>query len=138
MAFTSQKYFYPQNFQVGMKTNIVNTKKTPIFILIRLMVAEFFVTNKFLFFFPKLHPNKHIGMGQRETDVRTVGNILFKSQGQGRYIQRSPSLKMISKICLILFGLLVALAVLSAAESREEKSLSGDDDTGVPEIETHA
>ena len=35
---------------------------------------------------------------------------------------------MNSKICLILFGLLVALAVLSAAESREENSLSGDDD----------
>ena len=75
-------------------------------------------------------------MGQRETDVRTVGNISFKSQGQGRSIRRSPSLKMNSKICLILFGLLVALAVLSAAENSEENSLSnslsgnnnGDDD----------
>merc|ERR1712045_42153 len=42
----------------------------------------------------------------------------------GRSIRRSPSLKMNSKICLILFGLLVALAVLSAAENSEESSLS--------------
>merc|ERR1711997_1164810 len=42
----------------------------------------------------------------------------------GRSIRRSPSLKMNSKICLILFGLLVALAVLSAAENSEENSLS--------------
>merc|ERR1712061_715775 len=32
--------------------------------------------------------------------------------------------KMNSKICLILFGLLVALAVLASAENREESSLS--------------
>merc|ERR1712061_264655 len=42
----------------------------------------------------------------------------------GRSIRRSPSLEMNSKICLILFGLLVALAVLSAAENSEESALS--------------
>ena len=37
---------------------------------------------------------------------------------------RSPSLKMNSKISLILFGLLVTLAVLAAAENSEENTLS--------------
>merc|ERR1712154_83462 len=36
----------------------------------------------------------------------------------------SSSTKMNSKLCLILFGALVALAVLSAAENMEENSLS--------------
>merc|ERR1711976_562007 len=43
----------------------------------------------------------------------------------GRQISlRSPSLKMNSKISLILFGLLVTLAVLAATENSEENSLS--------------
>ena len=37
---------------------------------------------------------------------------------------RSPSLKMNSKISLILFGFLVTLAVLAAAENSEENTLS--------------
>ena len=37
---------------------------------------------------------------------------------------RSPSLKMNSKISLILFGFLVTLAVLTAAENSEENTLS--------------
>merc|ERR1712045_243769 len=48
----------------------------------------------------------------------------YQRRVHGEINLRSPNLKMNSKISLILFGLLVTLAVLAAAENGEENSLS--------------